>query len=68
MTKGQSDLWVNAERPAGDKPAPSAERADAIHGYCRASATEDRNRWRQRALAAEAENARLLALLKREAP
>jgi hypothetical protein len=68
MTKGQSDLLVNAERPAGDKPAPSAERADAIDGYWRGSATEDRNRWRQRALVAEAENVRLLALLKREAP
>jgi hypothetical protein len=63
-----ADLLANVERCADDKPALSREPADAIDGYWHGSATDDRNRWRQRALAAEAENARLRALLERQGP
>jgi len=56
---GATDRLTNAERPAGDRPAPapsdntSATSAN-LEGYWYGSAAGEVARWRSRALAAEA--------------
>ncbi len=55
-----TDLLANVERPCGDRPERCIESEPAaIDGYWLGSSTAELNRWRARALAAEAELARL---------
>lgn len=54
-----ADLLANVERAEGDRPLPSPDRVDPHAGYWLGSAGAVAERWKRRALAAEAEVARL---------
>jgi hypothetical protein len=54
MTRKPPEGLVNAERPAGDKPAPAPEKADPFRSYFHGPAGRQVDYWRRRALLAEA--------------
>jgi hypothetical protein len=59
VTVAPADLLANAEREPSDRPLASADEG-SIAGYWLGSAGGEVQRWRARALRAEAELARLL--------
>jgi hypothetical protein len=58
-----SDLLANAERPPSDRPSPVPEEPTPA-GYWHGSAHDEIERWRDRALRAEAMVERLHAALR----